>query len=129
MPSTPLPPLASLSEYPTMGESILFQLNGLIVVFIALSTIWGTMEVIGYFFKRSARRAVKPAPVATETAGTTPAPVETGLPLEVVAAIAAAVHFTFGRNARVRGVIPISSQTVDWAREGRRQIFESHRVR
>src|SRR5690606_6809009 len=47
--------LASLPAYPSIPESLAFQLNGLIVVFIALGAIWGLMELSGLIFRRQNR--------------------------------------------------------------------------
>jgi hypothetical protein len=50
-------------------------------------------------------------------------------PQEILAAIAAAVHATLGgRRHRVAQVVDMSD-ALEWAREGRRAIFGSHRVR
>ncbi len=47
---------------------------------------------------------------------------------EVQAIIAAAVHSIFDGRARIVAVKPLNTDT-SWAREGRRDIFVSHRVR
>jgi len=49
------------------------------------------------------------------------------IPPVLFAIIAAAIHAAFGPNLTVITIIPISDQ--DWAREGRRDIFTSHRIR
>lgn len=49
------------------------------------------------------------------------------LPPALYAIIAAAVHVTFGNSLRIVAVIPLADR--DWAREGRRDIFTSHRLR
>ena len=54
---------------------------------------------------------------------------------EIAAAIAAAVHMTFGPSAIVTSVslpgetIGLENAPLIWALEGRRQIYSSHRVR
>jgi len=48
------------------------------------------------------------------------------IPAHHVAAIAAAVFATMGSSARV---VSIQTGAGGWAQEGRRQIFQSHRVR
>jgi hypothetical protein len=84
-----MPPLvlAAVSEQKTIsatlriGDSIVFQLDGLLVVFIALGLIWAAITVLGIYFKRaaiaaaaaSAASAVKTA--ATAAAVARPAPV------------------------------------------------------
>jgi hypothetical protein len=124
--------LAYLPDFPTLGESFGFQLNGLIVVMLALSSIWGTLELIGLYFKRAERlaRASAPgpaAPTSAETASAVPA-TASGLAPETVAVIAAAVYATVGGRFRIHAVTP-AELPVDWAREGRREIFASHRLR
>lgn len=119
-------PILTLADFPALGDSLIFQFNGLIVVFTALCSIWVVLEITGAFFRRRAAApapAPAAAPVATpSTAGQDPSP-------EIVAAITAAVHVTLGaRNVRITAIAPASTSP-DWAREGRREIFSSHRVR
>lgn len=122
-----LAPLATLSEYPALGESIAYQLNGLIVVFVALSAIWALMELIGFLF-RQFRTA--PTPAAKPAAISAPAPSLNGhLPRhEIVAAITAAISAVMDEPHRITAIVPLE-QAIDWAREGRREIFASHRTR
>ncbi len=49
------------------------------------------------------------------------------VPPVLMAIIAAAIHASYGSNLRVVTIIPLQEQ--DWAREGRRDIFSSHRLR
>lgn len=124
MTTTPLvrPPLATLAEHPDLGDSLLFQINGLVVVFVALSSIWGTMELMGLFFRR--RKAARHPVVLTEPAAAVPDFAGPGPELTVV--IAAAVCSAVGRRHRIRAITP-APDSLDWAREGRREIFASHR--
>lgn len=129
-------PLAALSEHPGVLEVLAYQLNGLVVVFLALSFIWAVMEVVGLYFKRKAaaeEAAAKAARLAAEQAAAAAqaqaqaAAAAAGLTPELLAVIAAAVKVTL-RNKRhkVHAIVPNAS---DWAREGRRQIFSSHSIR
>jgi len=125
------PPLAALPEYPSLGESILFQFNGLVVVFLALGSIWGLLELMGVFFRRS-----KPAAAPQKAAAATPPPAAaTAAPGELspqlIAVISAAVHVAIaGRPHRIAAVVPTPVESeLDWAREGRRTIFASHKTR
>lgn len=125
MPPASLPSFAAL---PPLLDLLGYQLNGLIVVFTALTSIWLAVELVGVVFKRAdARRqaataAAAPAPTATTEAGDAPSP-------ETVAVIAAAVHMALGEQRHViRGIETVGTDP-DWAREGRREIFSSHRVR
>jgi Na+-transporting methylmalonyl-CoA/oxaloacetate decarboxylase gamma subunit len=127
--------LAFLPDYPTVGESLTFQVTGLVVVLAALCSIWGLVELIGAIFKRiEARRGTAAqlpvgAPVVpAEPATAGQAAGSPGLTPEILAVIAAAVHVTLGGSHRVTVVKPAET-AVDWAREGRRQIFASHKVR
>ncbi len=56
-------PFAATSS---LGDSLVYQLNGLIVVFIALSSIWAAVTTIGWWFERRRRNNLKtlPAPLA-----------------------------------------------------------------
>lgn len=133
--ATPL--LAALPPNPTVGETLTFQLNGLIVVFIALSSIWGAVELIGFFYKRAAKAAPKvpAAPRSAVAAGSIgaseaaeAAPAPSGIDPNTLTVIAAAVHATLGGRHRVRA-ITTGEMHIEWAQEGRRQIFASHKVR
>lgn len=73
-----------------------------------------------------------PTPVAS-------APGPTGVPPAHLAVIAAAIHHVFQGRGRLASVLPAAiaagaggaemAAPIDWAREGRREIFVSHRVR
>jgi Na+-transporting methylmalonyl-CoA/oxaloacetate decarboxylase gamma subunit len=147
---------AALPEHPPFIESITYQLTGLLVVFAALGSIWVVMELAGGFFRRADTRrepAAGPvAPVIPEVAAASGeiAPltcaliaatvhcayngkarilsVEEARPQLVQAIIAASVHCMFEGRARVVSVEPVHADTA-WAREGRRDIFASHRIR
>ncbi len=117
---TPLPLLLALAEYPSFAESIAYQATGLVVVFLALGSIWAAMELIGRFFRS------RPAPAPAAPA---PAPLPTGaIDPATVALIAAAVHVTVGGPHRIHA-ITAADHPVDWAREGRRSHFASHQIR
>ena len=118
-----LPLAASLPEHPALGESIIYQLNGLVVVFTALSLIWGLLEVMAVWFKRSARAAnAAPLPAATPA-------VPAGIEPQVVAAMAAAVHATLGGTPRITSIVRVDAPDGEWTREGRRQIHSARKVR
>jgi hypothetical protein len=78
----------------------------------------------------------KPKPVApVEVAPATPPPASTGTPVEIYAAIAAAVAVTLGARARVAAINAAPTEPLadtsrlQWSMEGRRQIYSSHKVR
>ncbi len=118
---TPLPHLLALAEYPGFAESIAYQATGLVVVFLALGSIWAAMELIGRFFSR------RPAPAAAPALAPQAVPNGTIDPA-TVALIAAAVHATVGGPHRIHA-ITAAAHPVDWAREGRRSHFASHQIR
>ncbi len=114
---------AALPTHPGIGETIVFQINGLLVVFLALATIWGVLELTGIYFRRAAARAKATPPPAVVA----PAPLP-GLPPQVVAAISGAVCVVIDARHRILAIAPVTAD-LDWAHEGRRQIFASHQVR
>lgn len=128
-----LPLGAAIPEHPGFKESLLFQLTGLVVVFIALGLIWMLLEIVGSFFKRKAARESR-SPVAAA-----PAPAPTGAPAaaheaeklapEIAAVIAAAVHVYLDSSHRIAAIVPLDTHSIDWAREGRRQIHSARKVR
>jgi Na+-transporting methylmalonyl-CoA/oxaloacetate decarboxylase gamma subunit len=130
--------LLALPEHPKLGESLVYQFNGLVVVFIALGMIWVMMEIMGAIFRRvavnqAARAAALPKVAAPEPAAPAPAPAAAAVATDGVdpatyAAIVAAVYCTLGKGHRVVGVTSVIDAR-DWSREGRRDHFSSHRVR
>jgi len=73
------------------------------------------------------------APVEIVPATPPPASIET--PIEIYAAIAAAVAVTLGARARVAAINAAPTEPLadtsrlQWSMEGRRQIYSSHKVR
>ncbi len=122
------PLVASLPDFPTLSESIIYQINGLIVVFTALTLIWGLLEVMALWFKwrtRLAKEALAAAPSSP-----VPAPVATDqLAPEMVAAMAAAVHHVLGAGNRITSIVRVEAPDGEWTREGRRQIHSARKVR
>ncbi len=140
-----VPPLAiALPDDPGLGDLIAFQLNGIIVVATALILIWGLMELLGAFFRRaeaaaSAKAAANSTANAPATANAlTAAPAGAGpaaapaapraIPPDDLVLIFAAVHATLGPRARIISLAP-RPEARDWAAEGRRAIFATHKVR
>ncbi len=125
--------IATLPEFPSVLESLQFQFTGLIVVFVALGSIWGLLETTGWIFRRltplqSGTPAVQPAPAPSAAATTPGQAVPAEVPPEILAVIAAAVHvMTDGQPHRIITVTP-HDPSFDWAREGRRAIFASHKT-
>ena len=127
------PYLLLLDLYPTFGDSLLFLLAGQIYVIAVLWLLSQVCKVIGFAAKKLEPKPV-PAPVpvnvlaaAAAAALATPKPEEEGVPGSIAAAIAAAITITIDRPYRILSIQP--SVDAGWAREGRRDIFSSHRVR
>lgn len=117
---------ARLPDKANFSELLQFQLTGLVVVFTALCSIWILLEIMGTFFKRQAANAPKPTPVSAAPASR---PIEDGIPAGTVAAIAAAVYIALeGKPHRITSIKP-ATPSGNWASEGRREHFSSHRVR
>lgn len=126
---TPL--LAKLPAHPLFSDALNFILTGFFLVIGALLILSGLIAAVGAWFKsreaKSSRKVKTTATTPYADLPTTPAPAE-GLDSPALAAvIAAAVHVALeGQPHRVLHIEPVS---VGWAREGRREIFSSHRVR
>lgn len=127
---TPL--LAKLPAHPVFSDALNFILTGFFLVIGALLILSGLIAVVGYFFKSrdtKAKRTPATNPAAPLAPAMPSAPVSSvaGDDEVLAAVIAAAVHVALeGQPHRVIHIEPVS---VGWAREGRREIFSSHRVR
>lgn len=121
-------PLGSLPPKPSFWESIIYQSNGLLIVFTVLGSLWMLMEIAGYLFRlRGARRANIAQPAKQVSADQVSAD---DIALETIAVIAAAVHTVLkGRAYRVVSVAVVPERDRAWAAEGRRDIFASRKVR
>lgn len=131
--SFPFPVLAlTLPEYPTLAESLQYQVTGLLVVLFALGSLAILVGLVGRIFAalEERRTEVRPATAATPARTTLPATTEEISPA-VLTAIAAAVAATLGdRRFAIRGVqVADPRQNAAWSAEGRRTIYASHNVR
>ena len=126
------PILAKLSAHPAFADAFTFILTGFILVIGALLVLSGLISLIGKAFRMQEAKAKGkvaasvPAPVAKGASAPASASApQTDIPLPAL--IAAAVHVALdGQPHRVVHIEPVS---IGWAREGRREIFSSHRVR
>jgi len=123
---------------PTWSEAAEFMVLGFLVVMVVLAAIWGLTSLIGqYFIIQNKAQKAKKAQEAADTAAhheiaaaaaaaamTTPA-TPGGVTPEVLAILSAAVQAVIEEPARIVAVNPAGS----WGAEGRRQIFDSHRLR
>ncbi len=108
-----------IAEIPLFVQS-LEHIIGFIIVMVILAALWLITAGIG----RVAQRVAGPAPspkAAPPAQGGLIEPDE-----EEVAAIGATVALLMGRPSRVVSIQPVAK---DWSREGRREIFASHRIR
>jgi len=125
---TTSPILAALDRFPSLSENLVFILTGFIFVILVLACLSVATSLIGAAIKRT--EGQPPAATATPASTPPPAPEAEEAPLEedvVPAIIAAAVHMAMGR--RPHRIVSIQRKPTNWAAEGRRDIFSSHRVR
>jgi len=118
----------SIPDNPTLFENLSYQFNGLVIVFTALCAIWAATALVGYFFKRQAAAKAGAVHVKTTLAPAVSEPEDDTIPSEIVAAITSAIAVTIDRRFRIHSVV-VEEQPRDWAREGRRMIFASHKIR
>jgi Na+-transporting methylmalonyl-CoA/oxaloacetate decarboxylase gamma subunit len=127
----PLPALlaVSLPEHPTFADNLQFQLTGLLVVLVTLSTLAILVSLIGRLFI-AARARQLPAAAPGAAATPSPAPGES-IPGPVFAAIAAAVSTALAdQRFVIRGVQTVDPrQNLAWGAEGRRSIYATRNVR
>lgn len=137
------PVFAVLPEFPSVSEVLSYQLTGLMVVFIALGLIWVTMEISGTYFKRrdaslvlsraktatAAAAALPLTPVGSSATARPAAPADAAPDAATLALIVAAVYVAL--DARAHRIITVTpaNEPLEWSREGRRDIFTSHRFR
>ena len=131
----------------------------LLPLFLALGSLWFAVDLVKKLRAAAPRLEPAPAPRSSAPAARAPAAPQAlapsaplaepahslpvapapslpasapSVPAAHLAVIAATVHHLFRGRARVVGVAPAGSHAVaavDWAREGRRDIFSSHRLR
>lgn len=144
---------ALLPERPGTFECLQYQVVGLIVVLAALAMLWLICELGGVAFRSARVRevrslgggevfddegdepAIRAAIMAAVHATLGPghrivsaAPIQCGGAVE--AAVVAAVHATLGQGHRVVSVqMRHDLAGSAWSAEGRRQHFQSHKVR
>jgi hypothetical protein len=133
--TTSLPPsfvdpvLAELAGAPAglglSADTVLLALLVGLMFFLLSSVMKLRAEVAGLRATPAASAVPLPAalPTAVQSANAGPSS-------EEIAAIAAAVHVLLGPKAEVVGIVPVvPDEWQVWSREGRRQVFMSHRVR
>lgn len=135
----------------TFSQDLAYQAVGIMAVLGSLASIAVILSVLAQVLNRSKSRKspaadkiaepsqvpqVPPVPGAPTAVASTDAPAvvnssdSSQIPPGVRAAIAAAVHVTLGAGYRVLEISQVSGDKLQiWSMEGRRQIFQSHRVR
>lgn len=133
------PPLAQLD-----GTALLLGVLALLVVGLGAGLVYLHQAVLA--LRRDVEKLrlapaalVVPPPVAVPAAAPLPAPVPVAAPAPVpeprptpgeLAAILAAVHALFGKEARIVALTPApGSAQLAWSMEGRREVFRSHQIR
>ena len=124
----------NLPDYPTLAESLQYQLTGFLVVVFTLGSLAFLVGLIGRIFATiDARRVPTSAAAPTPRPAEAPAPPASGeeIPSAVLAAIAGAVTAALGDSPfAIRGVqVADPRQNLAWSAEGRRSIYASHQVR
>lgn len=116
----------SLAVVPHFIETLGY-LSGFAITMITLVMMWLITAMIGQYFVRLERN-VAATTAQAKIPDTVAAPAEkSAIPPQLVAVVAAAVHVSLGKVPHQ--IISIKPADPSWSREGRRQIFDSHRVR
>ncbi|MEQ9825458.1 MAG: OadG family protein [Puniceicoccaceae bacterium] len=114
--------LATLHDF----SDALIHLAGFVFVLFVLSLLWVLLEAVGAFFRARDKRPVMAVASAPAAVTSVPASSDQGIPEEEVVVIASAVAMLLGKRAH--RIVSIRSSGLDWSREGRRQLLQSHRV-
>jgi Na+-transporting methylmalonyl-CoA/oxaloacetate decarboxylase gamma subunit len=140
---SPLPALLAtidVNSTMTFWQNLNYQLVGVAIVLFSLGFLALAVFVVGKLIHSSVQAAQKtvlvPPPAVEPMPSLTPAKTdakaieEPGISREIRAVIAAAVYVSLKGAHRIIEINPVTSaQTQAWSMEGRRQIFQSHRVR
>ena len=122
-----------LPEYPTLAESLQYQLTGFLVVAFTLGSLALLVGLVGRFFatKDTRRAAVPAAPAPLRPASPAAEAASDEISPAVLAAIAGAVAAALGDSRfAIRGVqVADPRQNLAWSAEGRRSIYASRNVR
>lgn len=114
-------------------ESLEIQAVGVAIVLVALGLLALLVAITERLLQQSqkkARQDIQVTPSPGLEAPSNSAQVSSQVPEEVWAVIAASIFHTMGSTHRVLHVEPVSNiQLQAWSVEGRRQIFQSHKLR
>lgn len=133
---SPVPAVLALTlpEYPSLAESLQFQITGLLVVVFTLGSLALLVGLVGRIFAAlEALREPSPEPSVPPLRAVPPgaAPPSDEISPETLAAIAGAVAAALGDSRfAIRGVqVADPRQNLAWSAEGRRSIYASRNVR
>lgn len=129
VPEEPAGETAAAANLPSsLVEVAVLALSGFILVIGTLALLWLITGLIGRYFKAAEQRRRGEGPQMTQSAVQSSAEgfPDLGSDRELAVIIAAAVAQTIGQPHRIVSIRPQSSA---WSIEGRRSIFESHRIR
>ena len=114
-----LPLLFALKEYPSLNDNLLFILTGFLLVCIVLGVLVFISNGISFFYSGKKWRLDPHAPIASTL-------IPQKMKSQEVAVVAAAVHMLIRHPHQI---VSIQLRPPRWAEEGRRAIFESHKLR
>jgi hypothetical protein len=122
-------PLAANTGPVTFLYQVGYQAAGMMIVLGALGGLWLMVSALGRALRLT--RAGQPPVALSAAASSRPiaAPLETGLDPRLIAAISAAIHVTLKSRFQLVSIQPEHTHTPAWSQEGRREIYQSHRVR
>jgi hypothetical protein len=120
-----LPPLSVLEGVRVVSARLQYQVTGLLFVFVALGAIWLLMRSLGLVVPRLQRGSGGAAFAEGDELA-----IEPGVLVAIFAAAAEAIE----GDIRIVAITPEfpaghAEDIFAWSHEGRRQHFESHKVR
>ncbi len=121
--------LANIDPHSGIGESLGFMLVGFAMVVLVLSLLYLLCATVGKFFLPK-KKPAEPKHIQPVSASPAKAQASTGPDPRLIAAIAAAVETVLGHAVHeIVSIKPAGKGYNAWAQEGRRQIFQSHKIR
>lgn len=135
-PAIMIPTIASLPAQPTVLENVTFVVTGFLFVLCVLTFLSIVTSFVGVICSRlikeptpASEKELKPEAIKS-TVSPEPQKESTEdeeIPERILALIGIAAHVML--EGRPQKIVSIRGTSQGWAREGRREIFSSHRVR
>lgn len=122
-------PLAAASGSFTFLYQVGYQAAGMMIVLGALGGLWLIVAALGRVLRLSQPDQPPVTRPLAASPSPAPAPVDSGLDPRLIAAISAAIHVTLKSRFQLVSIQPEQTHTPAWSQEGRREIYQSHRVR